>query len=86
VRQRSALCRSTTSTSALNRTSHPHIRPPHPCFRAPVLRRFSLQGNERLGVITQRMGMYIGTRTPHVSLMNTEQLFGGKKHDFPILA
>jgi hypothetical protein len=67
-------CRSTPSTSALNRTFHLHIRPPHPCFRAPALRRFALQGNEGLGVITQRMGVHIGTRTPHVPLANTEHL------------
>jgi hypothetical protein len=61
------------------RAFHPHIRPPHPCFRASALRRFALQGNERMGVITQRMSMHIGTRIPRVSLTNTEQLLGIKK-------
>jgi hypothetical protein len=79
-------CRSTPSTSALNHTSHPHIRYPATLPLFSSLRRFALQGNERPGVITQRMGMHIGTRITHVSLTNTEQLLGDKKHDFPILA
>jgi hypothetical protein len=72
-------CRSTNPTSALNRTSYPFIRSPHPCFRACALRRFALQGNERPGVTTHRVSTHIGTRTPHVSLTNTEQLLGVKK-------
>jgi hypothetical protein len=75
-------CRSTHSIFAWNRTFHPHIRPPHPSFRASTLRRFALQGNERLGVRTQMMSMDIDPRTPHVSLMNTEQLLGGEKTSF----
>jgi hypothetical protein len=75
-------CRSTHPIFAWNRTIHPHIRPPHPSFRASTRRRFALQCNERLGVRTQRMSMDIDPRIPHVSLINTEQLLGGEKTIF----
>jgi hypothetical protein len=60
----------------------PDIRPPHPSFRAPALRRFALQCNERLGVRTQRVGMDIDPRTPHVPLINIEHLLGVEKTSF----
>ena len=75
-------CRSTHSIFAWNSTFHPNIRPPHPSFRASALRRFALQCNERLGVRTQRMSMDIGPRTPHVPLINTEQLLEAEKTSF----
>ena len=75
-------CRSTHSIFAWNSTFHPNIRPPHPSFRASALRRFALQCNERLGVRTQRMSMDIDPRTPHVPLINTEQLLEVEKTSF----
>jgi hypothetical protein len=72
----------------------PHIPSPYPAtsplfsspYPPPAVLHYRAS-NEGLGVITQRMGMYIGTRTPHVSLTNTEQIFGSKKkNDFPVLA
>ena len=75
-------CRSTHSIFAWNSTFHPNIWPPHPSFRASALRRFALQCNERLGVRTQRMSMDIDPRTPHVPLINTEQLLEVEKTSF----
>ena len=83
------LCRSTPSTSALNRTFHPHIRPPHPCFRASTPRRFALQGNERMGVRTQRIAAHIRTRTPCMPTCHsrTQSIYQGvKQNKFLILA
>jgi hypothetical protein len=75
-------CRSTHSIFAWNSIFYPDIRPPHPSFRAPTLRRFALQCNERPGVRTQRVGMDIDPRTPHVPLINTGHLLGVEKTSF----